>query len=481
MEKNIRRLLGLAVIGALIAAPLTATAGPRRPYVHVAGSAAAKGELKQIGHSPLNNRGMNAALAVHGDYAYVGSRTDGKLNNANGAGVLVVNVKDPKSPEVVHEIGLPHEGNEGETSREMRIWHEQELLIVLNLGSNCSYLIHACSPRAVDDNYRFYDISGKNGAEPKLVAEYKPSADPHEFYLWVDPKKPSKRALIVQSMPSSQHRMIVTDISGARQKKFKEIATWGSTAEAYVHSMTLTADGKTGHLAHNEGGFMVADFSQVTSGKGKTIRTITPPTNAADWDGEGALHSAVPLWGRNKNYTLTADEAYGDLLAALGSGGCPWGWVRLIDVKDPVKPKVVSEYKLPQNEESFCTTDPPRPSSSYSAHNPTVTENLALLSWHAGGLQVIDISNPLKPAQAAEWVPDPIPFALQEDPALSAGQDKVATWTFPIIQDGLIYVADIRNGLYILEYSGAYSNEISRVKFLEGNSNEGDAVRLGKL
>ncbi|MGH2747993.1 MAG: hypothetical protein ACRDKB_08730, partial [Actinomycetota bacterium] len=117
-------------------------------------------------------------------------------------------------------------------------------------------------------------------------------------------------------------------------------------------------------------------------------------------------------------------------------------------------------------------------SSSYSAHNPTLTKNLAFVTWHAGGLQAIDISNPRKPTQAAEFVPDPLLFVLQEDPALSAGQDKVVTWSFPVIQDGLIYMVDVRNGLYILKYKGPFAKEVAKVDFIEGNSNLGDALKF---
>ena len=67
---------------------------------------------------------------------------------------------------------------------------------------------------------------------------------------------------------------------------------------------------------------------------------------------------------------------------------------------------------------------------------------------------------------------------------LSAGDDarhnKVVMWSFPIIKDGLIYVIDIRNGLYVLDYTGPRAGEVAGVDFLEGNSNLGDAGRLAK-
>jgi hypothetical protein len=46
-------------------------------------------------------------------------------------------------------------------------------------------------------------------------------------------------------------------------------------------------------------------------------------------------------------------------------------------------------------------------------------------------------------------------------------------WSYPIVQDGLIYVVDIRNGLYVLEYHGPDQDEVASIRFLEGNSNVG--------
>jgi hypothetical protein len=45
-----------------------------------------------------------------------------------------------------------------------------------------------------------------------------------------------------------------------------------------------------------------------------------------------------------------------------------------------------------------------------------------------------------------------------------------------VIQDGLIYTVDLRNGLYILKYKGPYQDEVDNINFLEGNSNQGDAL-----
>ena len=51
-------------------------------------------------------------------------------------------------------------------------------------------------------------------------------------------------------------------------------------------------------------------------------------------------------------------------------------------------------------------------------------------------------------------------------------------WSFPVVQNGLIYVVDLRNGLYILRYHGPHEREVAGVSFLDGNSNHGDIQRF---
>jgi hypothetical protein len=106
------RILKVVVAASVLAVPAAAHATTEPTHTTIAAAARARGSFKQVGHNALNNRGMNAALAVRGRYAYVGSRTDGPEPDR---GVYVVDVSKPSAPEVVHEIGPPQEGNEGET------------------------------------------------------------------------------------------------------------------------------------------------------------------------------------------------------------------------------------------------------------------------------------------------------------------------------------------------------------------------------
>ncbi len=458
------------------------------------------GRFTLVGHEPLFGRGMNAALAVFGTTVYVGNRTDTSPGHER-PGILVVDTKNPAKPVVVNEI-LEGQTGVASTSRELRVWPQQKLLMVMNF--QCSALIHRCaSPSEVNGSLenaiRFYDLT--DPVKPKLISTYVPPRTPHEMHLWLDPKR-ADRALLYYSTPTSsltQPNMIVADISHARKGVFKELGRFNANAafpaadrevsDVRLHSMATTADGMRTHVAYLGGGYLLLDTADFARGLASPeFRLLTPVTKRVHWGNPGA-HSSVEI-PKRPTLALATDEVYGKFGGVLADHGCPWGWVRIIDNKNLNAPKVLSEYKLKENTEAFCTTQTDQRTenfTSFSAHNPTVvSSDLALVTWHGKGLQAIDLRNPAKPVSAGEWIPpNPLATVTTEDPALGGGnvdnvaggtRDKVIMWSFPVVVSGLIYVVDLRNGLYILKYDGALSPAVKATAFLEGNSNVGQVL-----
>jgi hypothetical protein len=474
-----RVLFALAAL--ILLMPATATAKPPKTS-----------SITQVGHEPLMNRGMNAAIAIHGDYAYIGSRTDGGHAGMPQGGVTVVDISDPTDPTA---LGPPFDAKPGESSRELRVWRSQDILIVLNTNCGVGPTLHHCTQPSIS-NIRFYDISATNARNPQLLHQF--DVNTHEFFLWQDPRDPERALMFAGSAGSAcgtsggapSCPFSVWDITPVREGEEPE--TLYSNLHGYtrfppapapvqkptggLHSLSVSNDGTRAYFALLTGGFAVVDVSDFAEGAPlPQPRPITLNESRPVWPGPGA-HSAVKLWG--KDWAYVSDEVYG---TATGAGhGCPWGWARMIDISDPRVPTVKAEYRLPENDLSTCDEwNPPR--TSYSAHNPTLTPHIAFSTWHSGGLQAISVQNANRPYQLAEFFPEPLPSVMLEDPRLSSDantgrNEKVVMWSYPIIKDGLIYVVDLRNGLYVLKYEGAYQKEVDRITFLEGNSNQGHAL-----
>jgi hypothetical protein len=518
-----RFLLALGVL----AAGLAATAGAVRGDTVIAPGGGTPGTAKHfklVGHEPLFARGMNAAPALFDagrrTYVYVGNRTDGQARHVR-PGILIVDVTRPSKPAVVGEIPVtiaaPNAAGtpEGVTSRELRVWPQKKLLIELSF--RCSAQIHDCPPgndTTYPFDYKFFDLS--DPVHPRLISRHVTRSQagvpikPHEFFLWIDPED-DDRALLWESTPTSsvdpsRPNFVIEDISDVAdggpvrlvaQGNWNNQFEGGGAPAAYdfdlaVHSAAPTFDGKVTHLSYLRGEYLALDTAKVArnrvpvgSVEDLNDDLITQPANRPRWgtgnscpghtpEGCSESHTSMPVPGRP--FVLNVDEVYGTYTAP--SFGSPWGWSRMISVADPANPVIVGEYKIFQNTPAFVPDPATEQFTGYTAHNPTVLPRLALVPWHSGGLQAVDIGRAARPRQAGWFSPTPLASVATEDPALGRGPNKVIMWSYPIIHDGLIYIVDIQNGLYILEYRGPRAGDVRKLDFYEGNSNLGDAEEL---
>jgi hypothetical protein len=408
---------------------------------------AATGAFEVVAHADLGARGMNAALAVAGDTIYVGSRIDQKP-------ILIL---DTATLETVGEIP----GAIGMSSRELRA--VDNTLVVMNLV--CSPDLHGCARGAtMPEHLALYDITNRRA--PVLLATYPIQGGtffgrgPHEMYLRRDPD----RVLVFVAAPGASPQLEVVDLTNpAAPVKF---AAWDprmdglkpSGADDILHSVSLSDDGKQAYLSHQLSGLFVADVTALPE-----VHLITPVGAALDWAPPGAMgpHSAVEIPG--KHALVVSEEVYPPPFGA----GCPWGHVRTVDISNPAAPALLAEVKLAENDPALCAT--PQDHVAFTAHNATVTRELAIITWYAGGIVAIDVHDPARPSIVAQLRPEPLPAVAVEDPGL--GGNPVEMWSYPVIQDGLIYVIDVRNGLYVLRYTGLGGDTIAGQSFLEGNSN----------
>jgi len=388
------------------------------------------GSLQVVGHDDLGARGMNAGLALADRCAFVGSRAQGP--------VLIEDISDPGHPRGVGS--LP--GRPRTTARELRAVPAGRLLAVL------SYQLAGGGSNRIDLYQWTTDC-----ARPSLAGSYDfGGRPPHEFFLWRQPG--GERTLLFVTMFSGRSGDLqVLDVTTPSHPALA--GTW-SPPRGLLHSISLSDDGQRAFLSLWTGGLLVADVSQFTTGApNPQLSLLTPAASALPPLTHGNVHSAVQLPGRS--LVLITDERY--------PPACPYGPARLVDVSDPAHLRAVATLAAPENDVAACRA---AVSGTYTSHNPTVVGDLAFVSWYSSGLQVFDVSHPTQPARLAEFRAQGItPGAL--DPQV--GVTPTMTWSYPIVREGLIYVADVNQGLYALRYSGPHQEEVAQMAFAEGNSN----------
>lgn len=112
-----------------------------------------------------------------------------------------------------------------------------------------------------------------------------------------------------------------------------------------------------------------------------------------------------------------------------------WGYLRIFDINDPANPVQLSTFATANtNNEAVATT------GTWSVHNPEIIGNTLYVSWYSDGVRIIDISQPATPREIGFWT------------GAGAPADAPAVNIWSVVPHGDLLLASDRNyGLYILK------------------------------
>jgi hypothetical protein len=370
--------------------------------------------VEYVGHAALDDD-ANLGLALAGNYAFVGHRLDGKID--------IVDIADPTAPERVGELAGDFDATEVRAIEDLR------RLYVLSYGGKLTV----------------FDLTTPTA--PALLGSFLlPNSIGHEFYLWRDPQLPT-RVLAFVSDVSTSGGFFVLDVSDPAAITLRFRQTGGA-----MHSVALSADGTRLYASYISGAFRIIDSSTIigTGTAAAPAITQTPLVDCSYTSPSCIAHSAVEVPGR-KLAVVTYENAM-----------CPKGWMNIVDTSDETAPRKVGSWKHPRSNE--CDQNTHIGKFGYGPHNPTVTANLALVSWYRAGFLIFDLTDPATPVEVGR-------FQRRVTEGSRHEWGSVASVSYPIVKRGLIYVVDGRNGLDILRYTGPHRDELDDVDFLEGNSN----------
>lgn len=492
MRRPLRsRTVALGLAANLAAAMIAAVAPAGASTPSDVGAASVYGLTKNfrlVGHTDLDQRGMNSPIAVAGKCVYVGDRYYSSSASDPGrehGGIAIVDASNPAAPKQVGTIppvGLA-------TQREMRADVGLGILVVESYApiGTVNYPTNASI-----NNLKIYDIHS-NCLKPKLLSTYDfGERSPHEFFLWKDPKHPGRALAYVTFTVLSPDLMVIDltdpanptlagvfDIGIDQAEKAQDFAD--ESGSGYTHSLSVTDDGTRAYIAAWDYGFFTLDTSLLANPPAGSVG-IARPVGIGRLDYGHNVHSAVQIPGRQE--MLFTQEDY-----ANAGHGCPFGILRTgkMDANGDGGATLDGTFSLPENDPKNCGTK----NGTFSSHNPTLFHDVALVSWYSGGLRAVDLSDPSHLHEDGAFVPKPtftpairdqrlfFPKPGQGAGTLPTDSNKPTStaplwtgsmWSYPVVQNGLIYVVDIDLGLYILRYTGPHAAEVDKAAFVEGNS-----------
>jgi hypothetical protein len=362
-------------------------------------------KIKQVGRMDLPGGGL---VAVENGYAYVGHMDPPH-------GTSIVDVRDPKHPKLVSQLEVP----EGIHSHKVRIAGDVMLVNYERFKTK----------KEPQGGLKIFDVSDK--ARPREIGFFKAGGKGvHRFtfdgrYAYISPVMEGYVGNIV---------MIVDMKNPAKPEEAGrwwmpgqwtaggETPTWHATDHRCHHPIRR---GDRLYVSYWHGGFVILDISDMSKPKLVSALDWSPPYPCP-------THTTLPMNEKimDRDIMIVTDEEVGEKLTEK-----PFAFLWVVDISDETRPIPVATFTVPYDGDSTAQ-------SRFGAHQPAeqVYDNILYVTWFAGGLRAVDVSNPYQPKEVGYYLPLP-------------GKNQKTVQSNDVFRsaDGLLYLIDRYDGLEILE------------------------------
>jgi hypothetical protein len=416
-----------AGVGAVVCATFLLL-GPVVPAVAWEPGPASAQNVELIGHLDFEGGGM---VDVHHGIAYVGHMKPPFATS-------ILDVSDPTSPKILSRIeAKPHTHSHKARACGGVMLSNRELWA----GSIPGYLFSSLFRKGLEIGLVVTDVSDPRS--PKEIALLPAGgmgianapAGTHRFEFDCE----RRLAYVSQTLEGYRGNIVlIVDLSDPRNPKEVgrwwaegqwvaggEAPTW-SRNEHRVHHPNRLGDRLYAPMWH--GGFAIVDISDAANPK--TVVHV-------DHRQPSPTHTTLPIGHEiaGRRWLLVFDEDVSDECED------PPASMWLYDISDEGSPKLTSSFRVAEGGEyARCDGTKGKRFGAHQPHEHVGEDNLVYAAWFAGGLRIVDISDPRAPVEVGHYVPQPAEGFPQSNDVF-------------VDERGLIYLIDRHRGLDVLRFS----------------------------
>ncbi len=359
-------------------------------------------------------------IVVDGNYAYVG-------HQHRPHGTTILDIADPRKPKILSTLDPGHPWSHSHKARVVG-----DIMVV---NSEFERGPGAHREEYPDGGFRIYDV--KDRTNPRLVSFVKTHGkgvhrfDLDENYAYISTEMEGfvGNILVIYDIRNPSKPVEVSRWSMERQNAAGGDEPHPKGAEHRLHHAMRC--GTEMYAGCWMSGVSIIDVSDIEKPRTLSRHEYDPPCPEPT---HTFLKVPHPIGGRHIAVSTEEERAHRG-----ADAGKPHAPLRTWDVSDPTQPKLLCSYYLPES-----ATPYPADKVRFGTHQlreKVDEDNLLYVTWFAGGLRLMDISDPANPEERGYFIPKP-------------GDGVPAPLTNDIFKDhrGLLWVTDKERGLDVIEY-----------------------------